>query len=151
MARGLNGNVNYLTTEALKVNVSSCRGYSRGRASLSEKRPDIYRRHNALIKWYVGTNFWACTYSCSYAAAMRRQLGARFRKCLKSDKPQKVLIKNLPLDFENVRAGGRGRRYAIPKRTVMRAISYVSVPFYRTLKHNPIPYGAGQGQSNLHS
>lgn len=108
MARGLNANVNYLTTEPLKVNVSTCRAYSRGRAGLSEKRPDIYRRHNAAIKWYVGTNFWACTYGCSYAAAMRRQLGARFHKCLKSDKPQKVLIKNLPLDFQNVRAGRRG-------------------------------------------
>lgn len=39
---------------------------------------------------------------------MRRQLGARFHKCLKSDKPQKVLIKNLPLDFQNVQWGAVG-------------------------------------------
>lgn len=48
---------------------------------------------------------------------MRRQLGARFHKCLKSDKPQKVLIKNLPLDFQNVQWGAVGwlrHSYAIP-------------------------------------
>lgn len=86
LARGLNGNVNYLTTEPLKVNVSSRRACSR-EAGLSGSDFGCLLGHqkNNLISIAVimlrlnGTNFGgrACSYAASAWSAISQMFEIR--------------------------------------------------------------------------